>query len=65
MCSSALLTSNVVPVAVEWYWSERLPGMGCKYKFLIVKLLTVTYHLIQPVRCCYEHQQLHDFYLEQ
>ena len=33
---SALLSSNVVPVAVEWDWSERLSGMGCKYKFLQV-----------------------------
>ena len=33
MCSyspSALLSSNAVPVAAEWDWSEGLPGMGCK-----------------------------------
>ena len=39
MCSyslSALLSSNVVSVAVEWDWSERLSGMSCKYKFLRV-----------------------------
>ena len=29
--SSTLLSSNVVSVATEWDWSERLSGMGCKY----------------------------------
>ena len=33
---SALLSSNVVSVGAEWYWSERLSGMGCKYSFLIL-----------------------------
>ena len=28
---STLLSSNVVSVAAEWYWSERLSGMGSKY----------------------------------
>ena len=36
MCSSALLSSNVVSAAAEWYWSEGLSGMGCKYNFLQV-----------------------------
>ena len=39
MCSpssSTLLSSNVVPVAAEWDWSERLSGMGCEYNFLQV-----------------------------
>ena len=34
MCShssSTLLYSNVVSVAAEWDWSEKLSGMGCKY----------------------------------
>ena len=35
---SALLSSNVVSAAAEWDWSERLPGMGCKYNFLIIRL---------------------------
>ena len=42
MCShnlSALFPSNVVSVAAEWYWSERLSCMGSKYNFLKLKLL--------------------------
>ena len=31
---SALLSSNVVSAAAEWYWSERLSGMGCKYSIV-------------------------------
>ena len=45
MCSyssSALLSSNVVSVATEWDWSERLSGMGCKYKFLIIRVKLIS-----------------------
>ena len=34
--SNALFSSHVVSVEAEWHWSERLSGMGCKYKFLRV-----------------------------
>ena len=44
MCPSALFSSNVVPVAAEWDWSERLPGMGCKYaSSLKVEALSMVY----------------------
>ena len=63
MCSwSALLSSNVVSAAAEWDWSERLSGMGCKYKFLIikVKLLSMISNLIPCAEWCYTNK--HDFY---
>ena len=47
MCSyssSALLSSHVVSVATEWYWSERLSGMGSKYKFLIIRVKLISYY---------------------
>ena len=41
---SALLSSNVVSAAAEWDWSERLPGMGCKYtSSLKVEVLSMIY----------------------
>ena len=36
-CLSTLLSSNVVPVAAEWDWSERLSGVGSKCNFLKVE----------------------------
>ena len=48
---SALLYSNVVSVAVEWDWSERLSRMGCKYNFL--RLWKWNYfRLFQPYLSC-------------
>ena len=47
MCShssSALLSSDVVPAAAEWDWSERLSGMGCKdTSSLKVEVLSMIY----------------------
>ena len=37
---SALLSSNVVPAAAEWNWSESLSGVGSKCNFLKIELLS-------------------------